>query len=89
VSHAAITVNGKPVNIPSYQVKAGDASRCREKAKKQLRMSGARCSSQQIGFPRWVEVDAKKFEGVFKAVPDRADLPADINEALIVELYSK
>jgi small subunit ribosomal protein S4 len=90
VSHRGVTVNGKIVNLPSYQVKAGDAIALSEKAQKQLRVQEAINVSQQMDLsPSWVEVDAKKFAGVFKAVPERSDLPADINEALIVELYSK
>jgi small subunit ribosomal protein S4 len=90
VSHRGVTVNGKKVNLPSYQVKAGDAIELSEKAQKQLRVQESLTISAQMDLsPSWIEVDAKKFAGVFKAVPDRADLPADINEALIVELYSK
>jgi small subunit ribosomal protein S4 len=90
VSHRGVTVNGKPVNLPSYQVKAGDAIALSEKAQKQLRVQESLTVAAQMDLsPSWIEVDAKKFAGVFKAVPDRADLPADINEALIVELYSK
>ncbi len=90
VSHRGVLVNGKPVNLPSYQVKAGDAIALSEKAQKQLRVQEALTVAEQHDItPSWVEVDSKKFAGVFKAVPDRADLPADINEALIVELYSK
>ena len=90
VSHRGVTVNGKSVNLPSYQVKAGDAIALAERAQKQLRVQEAVNVSQQLDLhPSWVEVDAKKFAGVFKAVPVRSDLPADINEALIVELYSK
>ena len=90
VSHRGVLVNGKPVNLPSYQVKAGDAIALSEKAQKQLRVQEALTVAEQHDMtPSWIEVDAKKFAGVFKAVPDRADLPADINEALIVELYSK
>ena len=90
VSHRGVTVNGKIVNLPSYQVKAGDTIALAERAQKQLRVQEAiQVASQMDLVPSWVEVDAKKFAGVFKAVPDRADLPADINEALIVELYSK
>ncbi|MFC7301355.1 30S ribosomal protein S4 [Cognatiluteimonas weifangensis] len=90
VSHRGVTVNGKPVNLPSYQVKAGDAIALSERAQKQLRVQESLTVSSQMDLsPSWIEVDAKKFAGVFKAVPDRADLPADINEALIVELYSK
>jgi small subunit ribosomal protein S4 len=90
VSHRGVTVNGKVVNLPSYQVKAGDAIALSEKAQKQLRVQEALNVAQTMDLtPGWVEVDQKKFSGVFKAVPDRGDLPADINEALIVELYSK
>ena len=90
VSHRGVTVNGKAVNLPSYAVKAGDAIALSERAQKQLRIQESLTISAQMDLsPGWVEVDAKKFAGVFKAVPDRADLPADINEALIVELYSK
>jgi len=90
VSHRGVTVNGKSVNLPSFQVKAGDAIALAERAQKQLRVQESLTVSSQMDLsPSWVEVDSKKFAGVFKAVPDRADLPADINEALIVELYSK
>ena len=90
VSHRGVTVNGKSVNLASYQVKAGDAIALSEKAQKQLRVQEALTVAEQHDMsPSWVEVDAKKFSGIFKAVPDRADLPSDINEALIVELYSK
>ena len=90
VSHRGVLVNGKSVNLPSYQVKAGDAIALSEKAQKQLRVQESLTVAEQLDLnPSWVEVDAKKFSGVFKAVPARSDLPADINEALIVELYSK
>lgn len=89
VSHSAILVNGRKVNIPSYQVSAGDAVEVREKSKKQLRIQSALEIGEQLGFPHWVEVDAKAAKGVFKSVPERDDLSADINEALIVALYSK
>jgi len=90
VSHRGVTVNGKIVHLPSYQVKAGDAIALDERAQKPLRVEAALTAAQQVDLsPSWIEVDAKKFAGVFKSVPDRADLPADINEALIVELYSK
>lgn len=90
VSHRGVLVNGKPVNLPSYAVKAGDAITLSDKAKAQLRVKESLTLAQQMDLsPSWLEVDADKFSGVFKAVPDRADLPADINEALIVELYSK
>ena len=90
VSHRGCTVNGKSVNLPSFQVKAGDAIALSEKAARQLRVKESLTVSQQMDLsPSWVEVDATKFAGVFKAVPARGDLPSDINEALIVELYSK
>lgn len=89
VSHKSITVNGQVVNIPSYQVKTGDVVAVREKCKNQLRIAQALELNSSRGFVAWVEVDANKKEGVFKSVPERSDLPADINENLIVELYSK
>jgi len=89
VSHKAILVNGKAVNIPSYQVAPGDVISVRERARKQLRIQEALGVAEQIGAPDWVEVDSKKMEGVYKAVPERSELPPDINESLVVELYSK
>lgn len=89
VSHKSIMVNGKSVNIPSYQVKPADIIGIREKSKKQLRIQDALNVAEQYGLPEWVEVNSKKMEGVFKAVPERSDLPAEINEQLVVELYSK
>ncbi len=89
VSHKSILVNGRIVNIPSYQVAAEDQVEVREPAKKQVRVQNALALAEQYGFPDWVEVDSKGLKGVFKRVPDRSDLPADINESLIVELYSK
>lgn len=89
VSHGGIEVNGQPVNIPSYQVAPGSVISVREKAKSQVRIQAALEMAQQQGIVSWLEVDAKKMQGTFKAVPDRADLPAEINEHLIVELYSK
>ena len=90
VSHKGVMVNGKPVNLPSYAIRAGDSVTLSEKAQQQLRVKESLTVSEQMNLaPSWVEVDAGKFSGVFKAVPDRADLPSDINEALIVELYSK
>lgn len=89
VSHRAILVNGRCVNISSYQVKANDVITVREKARKQARIQDALTIAEQIGFPEWVDVDATKMEGVFKSIPDREDLPPDINEQLVVELYSK
>jgi small subunit ribosomal protein S4 len=89
VRHNGILVNGKRVNIPSYQMRQGDAVEVTEKAKGQLRIKGALEAAEQRGFPEWLEVDAKGMKGVFKAVPQRSDLPATINESLVVELYSK
>ncbi len=89
VSHKAILVNGSTVNIPSYQVQVGDVVSVREKSKTQLRVQNALAISQQRGDVEWVEVNLDKKEGTFKRVPDREDLPAEINENLIVELYSK
>ena len=89
VSHKAITVNGQSVNIPSYMVKVGDVVAVREKSKKQARIVEALQLAGQVGFPAWVEVSADKVEGTFKKSPDRDEFGADINEALIVELYSR
>ncbi len=90
VSHKAISVNGRQVNIPSYQVKPGDVVSVNDKAKNQLRIKEAVALSQDMDLvAAWVEVDATKLEGNFKEYPDRNDLPPDINENLIVELYSK
>jgi len=89
VAHSSVLVNGKKVNIPSYQVEAGDVISIRERCRNQLRIQGALALAAQRGGVEWVEVNAGKMEGVFKRVPDRIDLPADINENLIVELYSK
>ena len=89
VSHKSISVNGEVVNIPSYQCKAGDVIAVREKAQKQLRIQSALQIKGQVGFPEWVEVDEKKFSGVLKQLPDREDILPDINENLVVELYSK
>lgn len=89
VSHKAITVNGKSVNIPSFLVKAGDLIAVRDKSKKQNRIVEALQLAQQVGLPAWVEVNLEKAEGTFKSVPDRDQFAADINESLIVELYSR
>jgi small subunit ribosomal protein S4 len=89
VSHKAITVNGKPLNIPSYQVKAGDVIAVREKSKKQNRVVEALQLATQVGIPAWIEVSVDKAEGTFKKVPDRDEFGADINESLIIELYSR
>jgi len=89
VSHKGILVNGSVVNIPSYQVKPGDVVSVREKAKKQLRIQAAMSLAEQRGEQVWIEVNSDKLEGTYKAKPERADLPSEINENLIVELYSK
>ena len=89
VSHKAITVNGQSVNIPSYLVKTGDVIAVRDKSKKQTRVAEALQLAAQVGMPAWVEVNADKAEGTFKKVPDRDEFAADINESLIVELYSR
>ena len=90
VAHKAVLVNGKKVNIPSFQIRPGDAVALTERGRAQLRVQEAATIFDTMDLrPMWVEVDAKKFEGTFKSVPDRSDLPSDINEALIVELYSK
>jgi small subunit ribosomal protein S4 len=90
VSHKSVMVNGKKVNLPSFQVKAGDEVAITERARKQLRIQEALTLSQQMDLsPGWVEVDAKQMTGTLKALPERSDLPSDINENLIVELYSK
>jgi small subunit ribosomal protein S4 len=89
VSHRQITVNGQAVNIPSYQVQAGDVVAVREKSKNQLRIKAALELAAQRAPVEWLEVDSAKMEGTFKAVPERADLSSEINELLIVELYSK
>ena len=87
--HNGITVNGVKVNIPSYLVKANEVVAVGEKARSQLRVQAAMDLAQQRGFADWVEVDPKKLEGVFKRMPERSDLPPEINEHLVVELYSK
>ena len=89
INHKGVLVNGKVVSIPSYSVMPEDEVEVREKAKKQVRVQNALALAEQYGFPDWVEVDSKGFKGQFKRIPDRADLTADINESLIVELYSK
>lgn len=89
VSHKSIVVNGQTLNVPSYQVKEGDVVAVREKCKNQLRIQSSLNIAAQRGDVDWVDVNSDKKEGVFKRVPDRSDLSADINENLIVELYSK
>lgn len=89
VSHKSVLVNGKVVNVPSFKVAANDVVSIREKAKQQSRIKAALEVAEQREKPTWIEVDASKMEGTFKRMPERSDLSADINEHLIVELYSK
>jgi small subunit ribosomal protein S4 len=89
VSHRAIEVNGQAINIASYQVNGDDTISVRERARRQVRIQGALALAEQYGFPDWVEVDVKGMKGVFKRIPERSDLPAEISEQLVVELYSK
>lgn len=89
VSHKAILVNGKKVNIPSYSVQPGDVISVQEKSQNQLRINGALQLAQQRGFASWLDVDVNKKTGVFRQLPERSELPSDLNENLIVELYSK
>ncbi len=89
ISHKAIEVNGKVINIASYQVSENDEIAVREKSRKQIRIQSALAIAEQYGFADWVEVDAKAMKGVLKRVPDRSELPAEITEQLVVELYSK
>ncbi|MEQ1882287.1 MAG: 30S ribosomal protein S4 [Burkholderiales bacterium] len=89
VRHNSILVNGKRVNIPSYQVRQGDVIEVAEASKGQLRIKGAAAAAEGRGFPEWIEVDIKALKGTFKAKPQRSELPSTINESLVVELYSK
>lgn len=89
VRHNGVTLNGKKINIPSAQVNPGDVVALTDGARSQLRAKGAVEMAQQRGIPDWLDVDASKFEGTYKTMPERADLPSDINEHLVVELYSK
>jgi len=89
VRHNGILVNGKRVNIPSFQVRPGDVVEIAEKTRAHLRIKAAVQAAEQRGFPEWLEVDVKAMKGTFKAKPQRSELPATINEHLIVELYSK
>ena len=89
VSHKAIAMNGSTVNIASVQVRPNDVITIREKAKKQVRVQDSLSLAEQSGFPSWVSVDKTKMEGIFKSVPERSDIAADVNESLIVELYSR
>jgi small subunit ribosomal protein S4 len=89
VRHNGVTVNGKRVNIPSYQVRPGDVIEVSQKAKVQLRLKAAAEAAESRGVPEWMEVDAKALKGTFKALPARTDLSSTVNESLIIELYSK
>ena len=89
VNHKGILVNERTVNIPSYQLKVGDKVEVRNRAKEQMRIRSALDIATQIGFPEWVDVDDKKMEGLLKALPERDEILHDINENLVVELYSK
>ena len=89
VSHKAIMVNGKIVNVASYVVKPSDVVSVREKSRKQARIAESMSLAEQVGFPDWIDVNHSAFEGTFKAFPLRSELPPDINEQLVVELYSK
>jgi small subunit ribosomal protein S4 len=89
IRHNGVLVNGRRVNIPSYQMMPSDVVALTESARQQLRVQGALEMAQQRGIVDWVDVDRTKFEGVFKSVPERSDLSPDINESLVVELYSK
>ncbi len=89
VSHKGIVVNERIVNIPSYQVRTGDTVAVRQRARAQMRIKAALDIATQVGIPEWVEVDEKKMEGVLKALPERDEILPDINENLVVELYSK
>jgi small subunit ribosomal protein S4 len=89
VTHGSILVNGKRLNVPSAIVRAGDVVSIAERAKGQLRIVDALQLAEKVGFPSWVEVDAKKMTGTFKGAPERSEFGQDINESLVVELYSK
>ncbi len=89
VRHNAILVNGRRVNIPSYQVRTGDVIEVAAKAKSQLRIKAAAEATESRGVPEWLEVDAKALKGTLKSLPARADLPSTVNESMIIELYSK
>ena len=89
VLHKSLLVNGKRVNIPSFHLKAGDTVEVTAKSKAQLRIKAAAEAAESRGFPEWLQVDAKELKGTFKALPMRTELPATINESLVVELYSR
>ncbi len=89
IRHNAISLNGRKANIPSMQIKPGDMIAIADKSKEQLRIKAALDAAEQRGISEWLEVNSKKMEGTFKSIPERSDLPSDINEHLVVELYSK
>lgn len=89
VRHKAVLVNNKVVNIPSYQVKPGDVVEVRERSKSQVRIQDALRLAEGAGFPEWVDVEVSHMKGTFKRIPDRSELPAELNEQLVVELYAK
>jgi small subunit ribosomal protein S4 len=89
IRHNGVHVNGRKLNIPSYQARPNDAVEVAQRAKEQLRVKAALDMAQQRGFPDWIDVDVKAMKGVFKSAPERSELPAEINEHLVVELYSK
>lgn len=89
VNHRAVMVNGRCVDVPSYQVNLADVVSIRDRARKQQRIQDSLTLMEQYGFPGWVEVDTTKMQGTLRALPERDDLPADVNEQLVVELYSK
>ncbi|HUL12854.1 MAG TPA: 30S ribosomal protein S4 [Methylococcaceae bacterium] len=89
VSHKGVLINNKVLNVPSYQVRSGDVVSIREKAKNQQRIKDALQVSEQYGFPSWVDVDPQEMRGTFKSTPDRSELGTELNEQLVVELYSK
>lgn len=89
VNHKAVLVNNQSVNIPSYQVRPSDVVSIRDRCRGQLRIKAALEQAKEYGFPEWIEMDPSKMQGTFKALPERMELPSDINEQLVVELYSK
>ena len=89
VNHKAVMVNGRCVDVPSYQVAVSDVVSIRDRARKQQRIQDSLTLMEQYGFPGWIEVDPTKMQGTLRALPERDDLPADVNEQLVVELYSK
>jgi small subunit ribosomal protein S4 len=89
VRHNGVLINGQRVNIPSYTLKPGDVVQVTDVTRAQLRTKAALEAAEARGFPEWLEVDAKAGKGVFKAYPQRAELPSTINESLVVELYSR